>query len=290
MSVEKAVLFNVDGQTIHAREEGSENDQVALLIHGWSSSWYALSPLVPILSQRHHCVAVDLPGYGESPRLPQKVSIADYADLLADLLRGITDRPAVLVGHSMGGMISLAITMRHPELVERMVLIDPTISGHLSLFINLFVSPITLLERMRLLNAIVAQVEPWFVNITDRLMRPSQFAEQTGLTEEDYKRLRADARRPGQGQVRAECYWAMRDYDLRGKLSGIETPALVIWGLEDNTVPLRDASVMAREMPGVDMRFIPNAGHWPQFEMPELTRRYVSGFLSTPLKLLNLEL
>ncbi|MBN1286880.1 MAG: alpha/beta hydrolase [Anaerolineae bacterium] len=289
MSVEKAVLYSVNGQSIHAREEGPLNGQVALLIHGWSSSWYALSPLVPVLSHRYHCIAVDLPGYGDSPCLPQKVTITAYADLLAELLRGITDRPAVLVGHSMGGMISLTMTLRHPELVERMVLIDPTVSGHLSLFIDLFISPITLLERMRLFNFIIARAEPLFLNITDRLMRPSQFAEQTGLTEEDYYRLRADARRPGQGRVRAECYWAMRDGDLRGKLDGIDTPALVIWGLEDNTVPLRDASILAQEIPDADMRFIPNAGHWPQFEKPELTRRYVSAFLSTPLKLLNLE-
>jgi pimeloyl-ACP methyl ester carboxylesterase len=59
--------------------------------------------------------------------------------------------------------------------------------------------------------------------------------------------------------------------------------------LEDNTVPLRDASVVAREWPDADLRVIPNAGHWPQFETPELTLRYMRAFLSTPLKLLNVE-
>ena len=59
--------YNVGGQTIHVVEAGKPGRQVALLIHGWSSSWYATSPLLGLLAQRFHCIAVDLPGYGQSP-------------------------------------------------------------------------------------------------------------------------------------------------------------------------------------------------------------------------------
>jgi len=114
-------------------------------------------------------------------------------------------------------------------------------------------------------------------------MRPVSFAERTGITEQDYMRLRADARRPGQGRARAECYFAMRAGTLVGKLSGIEPPALVIWGAEDNTVPLRDAGVIADEWPGADLRIIPKAGHWPHFETPDITRRHIASFLGLPL-------
>ena len=79
----------------------------------------------------------------------------------------------------------------------------------------------------------------------------------------------------------------MRENDLRGKLQQIDVPTLALWGMEDNTVPLRDASVMADEMPDADLRIIPKAGHWPQFETPEVTRRYVRGFLGAPIKLLE---
>jgi len=195
----------------------------------------------------------------------------------------------VLVGHSMGGMISLTLGLRRPELVERMVLVCPTISGRLSTFINLFILPITLMERFGLGGWIVPIFENWLVGITDRLMRPASFAEVTGITADDYTQLRADARRPGQGRVRAECYWAMRGNDLRGQLKQITAPALVIWGMEDNTVPLRDASVVAREWPEADLRVIPSAGHWPQFETPKIAERYVRAFLSTPIKLLNVQ-
>ena len=276
-------IHNVGDTPIHAVHAGKPGRQIALLIHGWSSSWYALNPLLGILSQRFTCIAIDLPGYGQSPPLPERATIPGYAELLADLIEGLSDGPVVLVGHSMGGMISLTLAAKYPALVERMVLLNPTISGKLSTTINWSISPITLMERFGLGSLIVSAVEKLFVGITDRLMRPISFAERTGITEQDYSRLRADARRPGQGRVRAECFFAMRDNDLSGKLSEIETPSLVIWGAEDNTVPLRDAGVVADEWPLADLRIFPKAGHWPQFETPETTRRQVAAFLGLPL-------
>lgn len=274
--------YKINGQEIHAVEEGRPDRQLALMLHGWSSSWYAMSPLIGLVSQRFRAVAVDLPGYGASPPLPERVKIEAYADLLTDLAEKMTDSPVVLIGHSMGGMISLTMALRNPALIERMVLISPTITGHLSQYINLFVSPITLLERFGLGSLIVSSVEQLMVGISDRLMRPASFAERTGITREDYNRLRADVRRPGQGRVRAECFFAMRENDLRGRLGEIDTPSLVLWGAEDNTVPLRDAGVVADEWPEADLRIIPQAGHWAHFETPDATRRQIASFLGLP--------
>ncbi|MCG8350924.1 MAG: alpha/beta fold hydrolase [Chloroflexales bacterium] len=282
-------VYTINDQPIVVREQGPSRGQVVLLIHGWSSSWYALSPLLPTLSERYRCLAVDLPGYGESPPGRGRATIAGYADVLAGLIRQLSDRPALLIGHSMGGMISLTLALNHPDLVERMVLLCPTISGRLSLFIQMFISPVTMLERFKLADRLVSAFESQFLGITDRLMRPASFAERTGITEHDYHHLRQDARRRGQGLVRAECYSAMQKGDLRGKLSRIKAPSLVLWGMEDNTVPLRDASAVVDEWPEAELRVIPKAGHWPQFETPVVTQRHIRGFLSTPLKLLKVE-
>lgn len=276
-------IYNIDGQLIHAVQQGQPNRQVALLIHGWSSSWYALSPLIPLLSQRFNCIAVDLPGYGQSPPMKERVSIAAYADLLARLIEEVSNGPVVMVGHSMGGMISATLALRHPVLVERMVMVCPTISGNLSTMINLTISPITIMERFGLGSLLVSTFESLIVGITDRLMRPVSFSSRTGITEDDYKRLRADARRPGQGRTRYECFFAMRENNLEGKLASVEPPSLVIWGAEDNTVPLRDSAIVADEWPQADLRILPKAGHWPQFETPDITRRQIASFLGLPL-------
>ncbi|MFN8376899.1 MAG: alpha/beta hydrolase [Anaerolineae bacterium] len=284
-TVEKTTVYKIEGQALHVHEDGPQDATVALLIHGWSSSWYALSPLFPVLGGRYRMMAVDLPGYGESPRLPERTTIPAYVDLLANFIKQITNKPVVLIGHSMGGMISLTMALRYPELVERIVALCPTISGKLSTFINLFVSPITMMERFPLVAGMFSIFEPHMFDVTDRLMRPASFADRTHITQDEYVKLKFDARRPGQGRVRAECYWAMRNNDLRGKIGKLEVPTQVLWGMEDNTVPLRDASAVALEMPDADLRIIPNAGHWPQFEARETTRRYVKAFLGTPTKL-----
>ncbi len=281
-------LYEVNGQTISVREEGQANRTVAILIHGWASSWYALSPLLPHLSQRHRCLAVNLPGYGSSPPMPGRATIPDYADLITALIQQVTDKPVVLVGHSMGGMISLTIALKNPELVERMVLLCPTISGKLSYLINLTLTPFVAMERFALTRTLVNVFEP-MMGITDSLLRTPLFADRTGISTEDYERIKADTRHRDQGRIRAECFTAMRNNDLRGKLAPLKIPSLVIWGMEDNVVPLRDASVVAREWPDADLRIIPNAGHWPQFETAAITERHVRAFLSTPIKLLKME-
>ncbi len=275
--------FQVGDQEIHFVEAGNRGRQVVLLIHGWSSSWYANSPLLDLLSQRFHAIAIDLPGYGQSPRLAEKTTIPKYVDLIADLIEQISDGPVVLLGHSMGGMIAISLALKYPVLVERMILLSPTISGRLSTSISLFISPITMMERFGVGGQLVNSVERSIVGLTDRLMRPVSFAQRTDIREEDYAKLRLDARNPDQGRVRAECYWAMRENDLSEQLVDVQTPSLIIWGAEDNTVPLRDAGVVADQWPQADLRIVPKAGHWPQFETPDVTRRYIATYLGLPL-------
>ncbi len=275
-------IFSIDGAKIHAIDTGPRNAQLAILIHGWSSSSFAMSPLIPLLSRRFRCIAVDLPGYGESPPLRERATIGRYAQIIGRLITGLSEHPAVLVGHSMGGMISATLALQIPQLVDRMVLLCPTISGRLSFWINTFVSPITMLERFPLFSRLLALLEPSMLYVTDSLMKPASFAERSAISEADYLRLRADARRPGQGRVRAECFVAMRNQDLSGRLLVSETPALVIWGAEDNTVPLRDAGVIADEWRSADLRIVPKAGHWPHFETPDVTLRYIASYLGLP--------
>jgi len=236
-------VYNINGQEIHTIEEGPANRQKAILIHGWSSSSFAMSPIASLLSQRFHCISVDLPGYGNSPPFEEETTIPRYAELMADFIEEISDGPVVLVGHSMGGMISIALTNVHPVLVERMVLICPTITGKLSNMINMLISPVSIMEQFGLGRILVKAVERAYVGVTDRLMRPVSFADRSGITESDYARLRSDARRPGQGRVRAECFFAMRDSDLSGMINKVDTPSLVIWGAEDNTVPLKNSII-----------------------------------------------
>jgi len=116
--------YTVNDQEIHTVEEGLPNRQKAILIHGWSSSSYAMSPLAGLLSQRFSCVAVDLPGYGRSPPLPERTTIPAYADLLVNFIERISDGPVVLLGHSMGGPVVVEAARLLGDRVKLIVGVD----------------------------------------------------------------------------------------------------------------------------------------------------------------------
>jgi pimeloyl-ACP methyl ester carboxylesterase len=60
-------FYNINGQDIHVEEVGPKHGPIAILIHGWSSSWFTWKPILPSLSKRYRCIAIDLPGFGKSP-------------------------------------------------------------------------------------------------------------------------------------------------------------------------------------------------------------------------------
>ncbi|MBC8161941.1 MAG: alpha/beta fold hydrolase [Roseiflexaceae bacterium] len=275
-------FVNIDGQQVHFLEEGPAGAPKALLIHGWSSSSFTWAPILPSLRKRYRCLAIDLPGYGKSPAPVEPPTIAGYAHLAGRIIEKVSDRPMLVLGHSMGGQITATLALQAPDLLERMVLLNPALSGRLSPRVNMLLAPHVLAERYPFLEWLIYLLAQTPLDYTDYLLKPSSFAERAHVNATDYARIRADARRRGQGRIRALCFGAMIEGDLRGKLRRIETPALVVWGAEDNIVPLRDAGAVADEWPRADLRIIPNAGHWPQFEQPGVTLRHIAHYLGLP--------
>jgi pimeloyl-ACP methyl ester carboxylesterase/CRP-like cAMP-binding protein len=275
--------YTIGTQDIYVEESGPVGAPLAVLIHGWSSSSFTWAPIITALSRRYRCIAVDLPGFGQSPIPIQRPTIAWYAELIAGLIERFgLERPALVLGHSMGGQIATTLALKEPALVEQLVLLNPALSGRLSTRVNLLYTPHVVAERYRAMEWLLDYAARTPLDYTDWLLKPSNFAEGAQLSPADYQRIREDARRRGQGPTRAACFTAMRDADLRGKMGMVEAPTLVLWGAEDNIVPLRDAGLVDREWPKADLRLIPNAGHWPQFEQPIVTLRHIANFLGLP--------
>jgi len=99
---------------------------VYLLVHGIGMGRSVFGDLIRHLHDGE-VVAVDLPGYGEAPEPAHVLTMERTADLVAAYLREHVEAPAVLVGHSMGAQVVLEVAVRHPALVERFVLIGPTV-------------------------------------------------------------------------------------------------------------------------------------------------------------------
>jgi pimeloyl-ACP methyl ester carboxylesterase len=104
--------------------EGPANGPPLVLLHGLGRRWQVFLPIIPPLSLRWHIFAPDLRGHGKSSRVSRGYHGPQYAEDIARLLRERVVAPAVLFGHSLGGMLAMWVAAHHPELVRALVLGD----------------------------------------------------------------------------------------------------------------------------------------------------------------------
>jgi pimeloyl-ACP methyl ester carboxylesterase len=104
--------------------EGPANGPPLVLLHGLGRRWQVFLPLIPALNLRWHIFAPDLRGHGKSSRVARGYHGPQYSEDIACLLRERVSAPAVLFGHSLGGMLAMWVASHHPELVRALILGD----------------------------------------------------------------------------------------------------------------------------------------------------------------------
>jgi pimeloyl-ACP methyl ester carboxylesterase len=111
-----------------AAAEAPGDAPVQVCVHGLGASYVNFMLLAPLLTRHGAVWAPDLVGFGLTPLGQRSASLDDNVDLLAGFLRTVSPgRPAIVVGNSMGGLLSLTLAAAHPELVEGLVLINPAL-------------------------------------------------------------------------------------------------------------------------------------------------------------------
>jgi len=108
--------------------EGPPHGPPLVLLHGLGRRWQIFLPVIPALSLRWHIFAPDLRGHGKSSRVARGYHGPQYAEDIARLLRERVSIPAVLFGHSLGGMLAMWVASHHPELVRALILGDNMIA------------------------------------------------------------------------------------------------------------------------------------------------------------------
>jgi len=104
--------------------EGPAHGPPLALVHGLGRRWQVFLPVIPALSLRWHIFAPDLRGHGKSSRVARGYHGPRYSEDIARLLRERVSTPAVLFGHSLGGMLGMWVASHHPELVRALILGD----------------------------------------------------------------------------------------------------------------------------------------------------------------------
>ncbi len=256
---------------IHYRDTGGDGP-VVVLVHGFTGNTSNWALTVPALRDRFRVISSDHRGHGHSHKPTEAASYE--LDLLAEDLNGLLKYlevgQCVLVGHSMGGMVSQLLILSHPEVVRALVLVD------------------TAAEVPEELRARARYAE------RQRLV---QIAEEQGMEAvfDEQMRLNTDPRVAGNPQFvqvwREQFLMTSREAYIGGahgmatrrsvvdRLNEIGVPTLVICGEHD--APFLDASrKMHENIPGSEFALIEGAGHTPQIETPDKFNAILTTFLS----------
>ncbi|MBX6395408.1 MAG: alpha/beta fold hydrolase [Alicyclobacillaceae bacterium] len=211
-----------------------------ILLHGWGGRAASFRPVIDRFSHGYRVLALDLPGFGETPPPGGTWGVGDYAEFLLRFMDQLSISKAHIVGHSFGGRIGIVFAARHPERVEKMVLVDaagirPRRSWRYYVRVYTFKTLRWVYQRM-----------PG----KDRDRRLERLYARFGS--KDYREA---------GPMRQIMVRVINE-DLRPLLAHIRVPTLLIWGEEDQDTPLWMGRIMEREIPDAGLVVLPGAGHF----------------------------
>lgn len=248
-----------------------------LFVHGLAGCWRNWLENIPHFARSHRVLALDLPGFGDSPMPSWEIGMAAYGRLLHDFCERLElDRLAAIVGNSMGGFVSTEAVIDEPSRFDRLVLVSAAGISFAEAEGRRLEAAFRLFEAT--VPAFAGAREHWVRRPRGReiafgrvfkypnRVRPELLAEQ----------IHPSVRAAGFGDATR----AIAGYDTRHRLPEIEVPTMVVWGLNDQIVPVEAAIGYHRYIDGSRLEIFERTGHVPQMERPERFNRLVEDFLA----------
>lgn len=274
--VKKVKVRNINVAVV---DEG-EGETTLLLVHGLGSYAKGWKKNIPELSQRFRVIAVDLPGYGKSDKEAYQYSLSFYADVLKELLDNMGVEKVVMVGHSMGGQISMITALNHPEKVEKLVLISPAgfekfTEGEGQWFKDVMTEE--LVHDTSIRNIDINLRSNFYDTPEDALFMVTDRIQIQGA--KDFRKY---------CYAVAENVGAMIDEPTSDRLSEITQPTLILFGEDDQLIPNRFlhggftndvAEIGRKNIPNNITKVFGECGHFVQFEKADETNNAIIEFL-----------
>jgi magnesium chelatase accessory protein len=257
----------------HVQEMGE--GETLLLIHGAGASTHSWRGLMPLLAERWHTVALDLPGQGFTQAgTRSRCSLPLMSDDIAALVAAQGWRPRAVIGHSAGGAIALELA-RRLEPQPRVVGINAALGNFEGVAGWLF----PMLAKLLALNPFSANL---FTLGGASLARTRRLIESTGTTLDDeglqlYAQLIGD-RSHVDATLQMMSQW--RIDPLIDMLPGIDAPTLFITGDRDQAVPPATSERAAARMPDARVVHLPALGHLAHEENPQAVADEIARFLA----------
>jgi pimeloyl-ACP methyl ester carboxylesterase len=248
------------GGLVLGRDEDGSGDPLVLL-HGVATSRMIWRRVSGPLARNRRVIAVDVPGFGDSPPAGPGFDLDAVADRLVGGLA--LEQPFDLLGHSLGGAVAVATTARHPGAVRRLVLVAPAglAPRALSLAAALGAgAELSVRARRRLGYRFVDRPGARWA------MFAGTIADPGALDPDDARLLLAASgrgRRIGDGVRKALAA------DLRDDFAAAPMPVGLIWGAADRVVPYAGIGALRRLRPDAAVETLARTGHIPQLEDPQ---------------------
>ena len=250
----------VFGESIHYFEAGQ--GPAVILLHGLGANAGMWVANIGPLAAHYHVIAPDQLGFGHSDKPLIDYKIATFVDFLYGFMQSQKIAKATLVGNSLGGWIAVDFALQHPEMVEKLVLVD---AGGLSFdsappTINL--NPASLDDTKKVLGVVLYN-QAMVTDLAVAAVFARHLKDNDGYT----------IRRTMDGIITT-------DQREDTKLSSVHAPTLVVWGANDALLPLTMGERFHAGIGGSKLVAIKECGHIPQLEKPEEFNRAVLDFLA----------
>ncbi len=282
---------DIDGPVHYLDFGGSPDTPSMVLVHGLGGShanWLAVGA---DLARSARVLAVDLAGFGRTPPLGRGSTVAANRKLLGRFIDAVVGEPAVLVGNSMGGSISILQAAAEPEATSGLVLVAPAVP-------RAVLAPMdTTVARNFAMHAIPGVGSAWLRRRFMRLGVEGMARDTLELCCVDADRVRTEVFDAGVALRREQIAmpWLrqsfldasrslmatlLRSWAFDAQVESITAPTLVIYGAEDRLVPEANIERLRGVRPDWDYELLRDVGHVPQLEVPELFLDLVGAWLA----------
>lgn len=247
----------VFSQNIRYYEAGQ--GPVVILLHGLGAVKEVWMPTLAALAPRFHVYAIDQIGFGHSDKPLLEYKIATFVDFLQGFMQAQNIAKATLVGNSLGGWIALDFAVQHPDMVDKLVLVD---SAGIP-----WTKPVTVDLNASSLAGMRAVLE-------------SVFYDKKLVTDQAVLQVFTDHVRNNDAYTiqRTIGGFATPQFDDT-KLSSLRMPTLVVWGRQDELLPLAMGEKLHDGIAGSKLVVFEQCGHVPQIEKPAEFNRALLEFL-----------
>jgi pimeloyl-ACP methyl ester carboxylesterase len=264
-------IFDLPAGEAQVVDSGPRDGSPIVLVHCFSCAMNWWDGMRPALERNHRLITIDLLGHGGSEKPDSGYTPPNQAELVAQAMRRLDVRDAEVVGHSLGGTVTVALAEQNPELVERAVIIDmpPDNSyGDLGFIAGLAFKPV--------LGEFLWQIKPDFSVKQGLEVAFAPGFEVPDAFVDDVKRMTYTSYDQSPSGVDD----FLDEESLDQRMGAVDKPLLVLMGAEEQIVedPQRALDQYAAGAPGAKTVLIKGAGHSPNVEKPAETSRLILEF------------